>query len=371
MAGLYIHIPFCKSRCVYCAFYSTTRLNLCKRYVEALNKEMLLRKEETQQTISTIYLGGGTPSVLPMYLLKQLFIYINNVYKNRVGEPEVTLECNPDDVTDAFVEGLRQLPVNRISMGVQTFDNKRLTILRRRHKSEQVAKAVEKLRQAGIRNISIDLIYGFPCQTLNEWEDDLDKALKLNVEHISAYALSYEEGTPLWQMLQDRLVEELDEETQRQMYYRLIERLELNGFEHYEISNFAKPGFRSRHNSSYWNHTPYIGLGAGAHSYSNNRRTWNVADIDNYIDSIEHGMLPADGETLDLTTLYNEQVMINLRTSAGLNLDSLSPDNRDYCLGQAETFIKGKLLAQKANSLVLTSDGLFVSDMVIAHLMKA
>ena len=242
MAGLYIHIPFCKSRCIYCGFYSTVDLNLRQQYVDALCKEMTLRP--SSEPIKTIYLGGGTPSQLTISQLRQLFLYINKVYGN--DAEEITIEMNPDDVTMEYATILSQLGINRVSMGAQTFDNQRLRFLHRRHQAEQVQQAVNILRGAGIQNISIDLMYGFPNETLDDWKRDIDEALSLNVE-------------------------------ERAMYELLMDRLTEAGYEHYEISNFARPGYRSRHNSSYWHDVPYIGLGAAAHSYDLKSRSWNIA----------------------------------------------------------------------------------------------
>ena len=374
MAGIYIHIPFCKSRCVYCDFYSTTSLEQRQRYVDALCKEMEMwarsssLSEETGG-IKTVYLGGGTPSQLTVEQLRQIFLYIDKVYEV-MPSAEITIECNPDDVDDAFATALATLPVNRVSMGVQSFSDERLRFLRRRHNAGQVAAAVERLRKAGIGNISIDLIYGFPKETLEEWHADIAKALGLQVEHISAYALQYEEATPLGRMLQQGLVKEVDEELSRQMYYDLKDRLFEAGFEHYEISNFARPGFRSRHNSGYWNQTPYLGLGAAAHSYDGHKRQWNVADIQQYMKGIEWGTPFVESETLDDDTRYNELVMTALRTCEGLPLSALYGNYRDYCLRQARPFVEGQLLKIADDHMRLTREGLFVSDMVISDLMK-
>ena len=319
MAGIYIHIPFCKSRCIYCAFYSTTAFDLRQRYVDALCREMVRREERREERgerreelksrdderktrneekeIETIYLGGGTPSQLTPAQLRQIFIYINKVYNISPSSlllppsstKEITIECNPDDVTADFAEALRQLPVNRVSMGAQTFDDRRLQFLHRRHSAAQVATAVRRLRQAGIDNISIDLMYGFPGETLSDWQHDIDAALALDVEHISAYCLMIEEGTPLYKQMHkvhkvdsslcvvsDETTQRepspgcgnepspgcgnepspLSEELERQMYELLIDRLTAAGYEHYEISNFARAGRRSRHNSSYWTDVP-------------------------------------------------------------------------------------------------------------------
>ncbi len=369
MAGLYVHIPFCSSRCVYCGFYSTTSLSQRQRYVDALCHEMEMRGPE-QPSVATVYLGGGTPSQLSAPQLKQLFDAIYNIY-NVEEDAEVTLECNPDDVTDEFAGELPSLPVNRVSMGAQTFSDARLQFLHRRHSAGMVAEAVRRLRQAGIDNVSVDLMYGFPGETLTEWQQDIESALALNVEHLSAYALSYEEGTPLWQLLQRGLAEELDDELQRQMYYTLIDHLEAAGFEHYELSNFARQGRRSRHNSAYWNHTPYQGIGAAAHSLCGNRRQWNIDHLQHYMQAIEEGRVPAEEEVLDRDTLYNERVMTALRTRQGLPLQLLSDEERNYCLRVAAKYFDCGWLRRDADRLCLTRDGLFVSDRVMSDLMKA
>ena len=363
MAGIYIHIPFCRSRCIYCGFYSTTSLGLRQEYVDAVVKEIGDRSQESG--VRSIYLGGGTPSQLTIPQLKQifdaLFIY-NKVEKGA----EVTIEVNPDDVTAEFADAIQQLPVNRISMGAQTFDDARLRFLHRRHNAAQVQEAVSLLRSAGIRNISIDLMYGFPGESLADWEHDIDDALALEVEHLSAYCLTVEEGTELWRM-QETLP---DEETERAMYELLIDKLEAAGFEHYEISNFAKPGFRSRHNSSYWTGVPYIGIGAAAHSYDGQTRSWNIADIHQYIEGIEKGIRVFESETLDIDTRYNDMVTVALRTREGLDLTRLSEDYRDYCLKNAQRFLDDGLLRLSAEHLSFSRKGLFVSDMVMSELMK-
>lgn len=363
MAGLYIHIPFCESRCIYCSFYSTTSLKLRDDYVDALCKEMELRPIPSalgaRESIRTIYLGGGTPSQLTGSQLIRLFEAIRKNYlpdgfqdglsngfqngssdgfqdessdgfhdelpneqKVLCPKMEITMECNPDDVTEEFCETLQQLPINRVSMGAQTFSEHRLRFLHRRHNAAEVRTAIERLRRIGIRNISIDLMFGFPNETLTDWQSDIDAAIQLGVEHISAYSLMYEEGTALYRMLEQGKIEEIDEETSRQMYELLISRLTEAGYEHYEISNFARPGKRSRHNSSYWHEIPYIGIGAAAHSYKRRDkngendetgslsacspleaiRSWNVDDIREYISRINQGELPSESETLDLNT---------------------------------------------------------------------
>lgn len=366
MAGLYLHIPFCASRCIYCGFYSTVDFDLRQRYVDALCQEMTMRP--STEPIKTIYLGGGTPSQLTPAQLKQLFLYIYKVYPTDAVE-EVTLECNPDDVSEAFADAIAHLPINRVSMGVQTFDDARLRFLHRRHRAEQVELAVERLRHAGISNISIDLIYGFPDETLCDWNSDIRCAIDLHVKHLSAYALTYEEGTPLFAMKQRGDICEIDEELSLQMYQTLIDQLAEAGFEHYEISNFARPGCRSRHNSSYWQEVPYIGLGAAAHSFDITHRQWNVADIRQYIQSIETGVRPFEGETIDADTRYNDRITVALRTREGLNLNTLSAHHRQYCLHEAQPLLTDGLLMFDGEWLHLTRRGLFVSDMVMSSLM--
>lgn len=360
MAGLYIHIPFCKSRCIYCGFYSTVGLGLRQKYIDAVCQEMMLRG---RLEVDTIYLGGGTPSQLTGEQLQQLFLYINKVYGNHAQE--VTIECNPDDITDSFAATLAQLPITRISMGTQTLDDQRLRFLHRRHTAEQVPQAVQRLRNAGIRNISIDLMYGFPGETLNDWEHDIEQALSLDVEHLSAYCLMVEEGTPLYRMD----IETVDEETERQMYEMLMNKLKAAGYEHYEISNFARPGYRSRHNSNYWREVPYIGLGAAAHSYDLKSRQWNVSDIHQYMEAIEQGEVPCERELLDDDTRYNDRITVALRTCEGLDLETLPDKHRRYCLHEAQRFLDGGLLQLTNGHLVLTRQGLFVSDLIMSGLI--
>ena len=386
MAGIYIHIPFCKSRCIYCGFFSTTSLQQRQKYVDALCREMELHKRDCssqnkatvpsafcENQIDTIYLGGGTPSQLTTAQLQQLFDTLYNIYKVS-PTAEITMEMNPDDVTAEYAAVLQQLPINRVSMGAQTFDDQRLQFLHRRHTASQVPEAIRILRDAGIRNISVDLMYGFPGETLNDWKADIDAALALNVEHLSAYCLMIEEGTALFKLMnkeqKTKDFQICDEETERQMYYLLIDRLESAGFEHYEISNFAKPGFRSRHNNSYWTDVPYIGFGAAAHSYYSHQRRWNPANLSIYIKGIESGNLESESEPIDATTHYNDRVMLALRTCDGLDLSTLSDDDLRYLESVAKKYLDEGLLIISGNRLRLSKSSLFVSDMVISDLMR-
>ena len=407
MPGLYIHIPFCASRCIYCGFYSTTLLELQDRYVDALCGELDLRLTSLQLPLSTIYLGGGTPSQLSANNLHKLFDKLSHLFPLS-SLPEITMEVNPDDVTEQFTEMLQRLPVNRVSMGVQTFSNARLRFLHRRHTAEQIPTAIYRLRRAGVKNISIDLMFGFPGETMEEWREDIHHALELDVEHISAYSLMYEEGTPLYDMMVESresrvegplplapcslLLAPISEDTEREMYYELIDRLEVAGYEHYEISNFAKRtegrgSFRSRHNSSYWHDETYLGIGAAAHSYYAGRgsrvesgesrvesgetlyRSWNVADIRAYIENIERGVIPCEKEVINDDTHYNDIITTALRTREGVNLSSLQPKYRRYLLDNAQKALSNGLLTIDNEHIHLTRAGLFVSDDVMSDLI--
>lgn len=372
MAGIYIHIPFCKSRCIYCGFYSTTLLDLRKKYINAVCREMELRKNYIREPFSTIYLGGGTPSLLDEAELTKLFLYINNVY-DVDRNAEITMECNPDDITPEFTNKLSRLPINRISMGAQTFADSRLRLLHRRHNSDEVKHAVKLLREAGIKNISIDLMFGFPDESLSQWKEDISAALALNVEHISAYSLMYEEDTPLWKMLDTGKVKEIDEELSLTMFKELVCQLTDAGYEHYEISNFARLGYRSRHNSSYWHQVPYIGLGAAAHSFDLNSRQWNVADLKLYIEEINNGIIPMEREELDNDTTFNDIITTALRTSDGIDLNAmetrLGKRYRNTLISAAGKHIEQGLLEIRHDRLRLTAEGIFISDMVMSDLM--
>lgn len=375
--GIYIHIPFCKSRCIYCGFYSTTANELKERYVNALISEMRMRKDEfsslgtslSPSSTSTVYFGGGTPSSLSTDEIGRIVGALKSTFN---GTPsEVTLEMNPDDVTGDYVRAVRQLGINRISIGIQTFHDSRLRLIRRRHNAAQAEKAVRTIREEWIDNVSIDLMFGFPNQTLDEWIADIDRAMALRPTHISAYSLMYEEGTPLFRMLQRGEISPVDDETSLAMYSELIDRLTANGYEHYEISNFAIPRHRSIHNSSYWQDIPYLGFGAAAHSYNKDTRSWNIPDINKYIGSIERGVLPSESERIDADTHYNDLITTALRTKEGLSLAGLPQAYREYALENARKSMDERLLEVAGSHLRLTRKGLFVSDTVMSELIKA
>ena len=373
MAGIYIHIPFCKQRCSYCAFYSTTLYNIRERYVDALCKEIAMRKEYAGGTlIETIYLGGGTPSTLSMEQLKRICDTVYAAYQVSPA-PEVTIECNPDDLTPDFLAQLKVLPFNRISMGVQSFNDTQLKRLGRRHDAAKARQAVANARSAGYSNISIDLIFALPGSTIDEWEHDLESAIALRPDHLSAYNLTYEEGTPMHRALERGDFTELSEEENIAQFQKLISRLKEAGYRHYEISNFALPGRESRHNSSYWNDTPYIGCGAAAHSYNGTSRQWNIADIQEYIKGIENGNPVFEIEELTEEERYNDTILTRLRTAEGIPLawmkEKFSSRLYDYMLRCTGKEIALGYLKEENGHLSLTEKGIFISDAVIRELI--
>lgn len=374
MAGIYMHIPFCKTRCIYCDFYSTTRSDLQETFVEALCKELEMRRNYLKgEPVETIYLGGGTPSQLSPKDFEKIFATIQRVYGMEQCK-EITLEANPDDLRPEYLQALSTLPFNRISMGIQTFDDTMLTLLKRRHSASQAMQAVADCRRYGFNNISIDLIYGLPGESLPRWEKDLEQAISLEVEHISAYHLTYEEGTPLHTMLQKHRVEEVDEESSVRFFSTLMDKLKEAGYEHYEISNFCRPNKYSRHNTSYWQGIQYLGCGPSAHSFDGISREWNVSSLKEYIESIEKGERKYETEERDLHTRYNEFVITSIRTRWGISLDRLQEEYGkelfDYCMNLALPYLDSGKLEIEEKALRLTSDGIFISDSIMSDLLR-
>ena len=373
MAGIYIHIPFCKRRCIYCDFFSTTQSEKKAEYVHALVRELEIRKNYLDnEEIETIYLGGGTPSQLSQEELEEIFAYIYKVYKV-TPDAEITLEANPDDLTPEYVAMLRTLPFNRISMGIQTFQEETLKLLHRRHTAQQAIEAFKRCREAGFQNISIDLMYGLPGETLDTWGQDLQQAIDLHPEHISAYHLIYEEGTTLWNLREQNKVEEAEEELSLTLFKTLIERLTKAGYQHYEISNFCLPGLHSRHNSSYWTGKKYLGCGPSAHSFDGTSRQWNVSSLDKYLEGIRTDQLDFEIEELDLYTRYNDFVITSIRTCWGMPLSQLRTTYGEtlynYCLRMANPHIQQGVLGIKEDTLKLTSEGIFISDGIMSDLL--
>lgn len=373
MAGLYIHVPFCAKRCLYCDFFSNTEMKYKEPYVTALIRELEIRKDYIgNEPLETIYFGGGTPSQLQATDFKRIFDAIQRLFDTS-GCKEVTLEANPDDMTPEYVDGLRRFPFNRISMGVQSFKAEDLRFLNRRHDREQALRAVELCKENDLANISIDLIYGLPGQTLKEWESNLDMAIRLDIPHISAYHLIYEEGTALYKLKEAGKISPVEEEVSVSLFTSLIDRLTANGYLHYEISNFARPGMISRHNSSYWTGKKYLGAGPSAHSYNGESRQWNVSSLPAYIRGIESGSPEIEVEELDINTRYNDFIITGLRTMWGVNLTEIQGqfenDKLIYCQKQAAPYLKQGLLIEKDATLTLSRNGIFISDSIMSDLL--
>lgn len=374
MAGLYVHIPFCKSRCAYCNFFSTTSLDFIDRYVEALAKEIRLRKDYLpQNSLATLYFGGGTPSLLQSSHLKRIMDVITSCFTFEQN-PEITIEANPDDMKDNVIRQWGHLGFNRLSIGIQSFNDTLLRLVNRRHDASMAIEAVRLAQKSGFHNISIDLMYGLPGQTIDDWKADIHQALLLGVQHISAYGLSYEEGTPLYKRCQNNEIVPSDDELYNEMYDILCMELRQAGFERYEVSNFALPGYYSRHNSSYWYDIPYMGIGPAAHSYNGDSRQWNVEDLNAYLQAISAGEIPCEQEYIDSMTRYNEYVMLALRTSEGIDLSVMEQRFglliADYCRKQAQPYLSRNQLLMRGTKLVPTQQGIKLLNLMIEDLMQ-
>lgn len=373
MAGIYLHIPFCKTRCSYCDFYSTVNQSVADDFVATLCLEIERRATELQgEVIETVYFGGGTPSQLHPTHFEQIFKALFSVYDIEPGA-EITIEANPDDLSRNYLSQLRSLFVNRLSIGIQSFDETELVSLNRRHTVRQAVDAVNNAQALGFDNISIDLMYGLPSQTLRLWRKNLNRACRLGVQHISAYHLIYEEKTKLTRLLRKGKIDAVPEETGNRMFSMLMETLALAGFEHYEISNFAKNQLYSRHNTAYWQNRKYLGFGPAAHSYDGNSRSWNVSSVAQYVRKIRENRLNRRFEVLSVSEKYNEFILTGLRTKWGVNLIELGSkfgnEYQTYCLKMARPFIKNRLLKMEDDILKLTRDGIFISDGVMSELM--
>lgn len=373
MAGIYLHIPFCKTRCIYCDFYSTTRDDLKRRYVRALCQELRMRRNYLQgRSIHTVYFGGGTPSQLDEEDFRQIFHTLQATF-GLENTTEITLEANPDDLTETYINTLRRFPINRISIGIQTFDDVTLKALHRRHTAAQAIEAVSRCREAGFRNLSIDLIYGLPGETEEQWQYDLETAIRLCPEHISAYHLTYEKGTPLYQLLQNRQIHEVNEDDSLHFFTRLNRTLRQAGYIHYEISNFCQPGRQAQHNTAYWQGIPYLGCGPSAHSFDTHSREWNQPSLEAYINGMEQGERPYEQEPLSPDTRYNEYVMTGLRTMWGISMEKIQKDfglhRLRYLQEMARPHLQRGKLTENEGYLRLTEDGIFVSDDIISDLL--
>ena len=331
--------------------------------MEALLEEIRSRRDEAGEAIRTIYIGGGTPSTLEPEHIRQII--------DAIGAPEageITMELNPGDATEEYLQAVQEAGINRLSIGIQSFQDELLRLIGRRHNAVQAIEAVRMAQEAGFENLSIDLMYALPTQTMDQWKADIETALGLNVQHISSYGLMYEEGTAISEQRDVGAISAVDEDTENEMYDYLCERLKEAGFVHYEVSNFALPGMEAKHNSSYWNGTPYVGAGAGAHSYIRNTRSWNPDDLDTYIRGIKNGDLIRESETLTETDLYNERIMLGLRTNRGITINSDTVSRR-YLVGVSEYLKNGLLRQTEDGRIVATQKGLHILNRIIEDLM--
>lgn len=373
MSGVYIHIPYCSTRCIYCDFFTQVDMRQCTMYVKSVCDEAVLRKGFIgDELVQTIYFGGGTPSQLNEKELSDILDALLCTF-NVSPLAEITIEVNPDDLNDDYIAMLRSLRFNRISMGIQSFDDDILKFLRRRHDASKAKASVAQLQEHGFDNISIDLIYGIPGQTQEMWNSDLEEAMKLNIQHVSAYHLIYEEETPLSRLLEKREINPIDEDLSLAFLERLIDVLHDNGFVHYEISNFAKSGFYSKHNTSYWDGRKYLGLGTAAHSYNGKVRSYNISSIQKYIEGISAGEGYYEIETLDERTLYNEYILTRMRTMWGIDMGYIKNrfgDNRYlYCAKFMQPYLDGGFLKKQNEIVSLTRNGIFISDKIMSDLM--
>lgn len=373
MAGLYIHIPFCTKRCLYCDFFSNTEMKYKEPYLSAVIRELELRKDYLEgEPVETIYFGGGTPSQLQAADFSRIFEAIHRLFDVSPCA-EITLEANPDDMTPGYVAGLQTLPFNRVSMGVQSFKEEDLRFLNRRHNREQALLAVDLCKKNGLENISVDLIYGLPGQTLEEWKQNLDTVIRLDIPHISAYHLIYEEGTALYKLKEAGKITPVNEDLSVALFTSLIDQLTANGYLHYEISNFARPGMLSRHNSSYWIGKKYLGIGPSAHSYNGQNRQWNISSLPGYLQAINKGVPNIEIENLDINTRYNDFIITGLRTMWGIKFNEIQQqfgkDKLIYCQKQAAPYLKQGLLIEKDDTLTLSRNGIFISDSIMSDLL--
>lgn len=373
MAGLYIHIPFCTKRCLYCDFFSNTEMKYKEPYLSVVIRELELRKDYLEgEPVETIYFGGGTPSQLQAADFSRIFEAIHRLFDVSPCA-EITLEANPDDMTPEYVAGLQTLPFNRVSMGVQSFKEEDLRFLNRRHNREQALLAVDLCKKNGLENISVDLIYGLPGQTLEEWKQNLDTVIRLDIPHISAYHLIYEEGTALYKLKEAGKIIPVDEDLSVALFTSLIDQLTANGYLHYEISNFARPGMLSRHNSSYWIGKKYLGIGPSAHSYNGQNRQWNISSLPGYLQAIDKGVPDIEIEYLDINTRYNDFIITGLRTMWGIKFNEIQQqfgkDKLIYCQKQAAPYLKQGLLIEKDDTLTLSRNGIFISDSIMSDLL--
>ena len=373
MSGIYIHIPFCKQACHYCDFHFSTSLKKKDEMVQALAKEIRLRKAEfADETVETIYFGGGTPSILEVSDLRML---IDEIYTNYAvaEDPEITVEANPDDLSEARIIALSENKINRLSIGIQSFFKEDLKLMNRAHNAEEAKKCLE-IATKYFDNITADLIYGIPGLTNEKWLQNIQTLLDLKIPHISSYALTVEPKTALQKFIKQGTVPQPDDAVAHEQFLMLVDILEANGFVHYELSNFGKPGYFSKNNSAYWLGKKYLGIGPSAHSYDGTNRSWNIANNSLYLKSLAENKLPSEIETLTETDRYNEYIMTGLRTVWGVSLERIKTEFGEnmlqYLLQNAERYLKDEKLILENNILRTTKKGKFFCDGIASDLFR-
>lgn len=371
MAGIYLHIPFCKQACHYCDFHFSTSLKYKDDLLQALVKELHLQKDYLQgQTIETVYFGGGTPSILATEDINLLLDTITQLH-TVAANAEITLEANPDDLDKTKIQELRQTPVNRFSIGIQSFFDEDLQWMNRVHRAQEAEASIKRTQDAGFENITIDLIYGYPLLTDMKWKHNLNKVFELQVPHVSAYSMTVEPQTALASFIRNRKQPAMNEQQSAEQFTYLMEAMQTQGFEQYEISNFCKPGQYSKHNSNYWQGVSYLGIGPSAHSYNGAARQWNITNNAKYIESILSNKVPAEIEELTESNRLNEYIMTSLRTSWGLNLNALDKiaAGTVAVLNQAALpFFEKGWIVQNQNKITLTQTGKLYADHIAAGL---
>ncbi len=373
MSGIYIHIPFCRQKCYYCDFYKTVNTSLTSRFIKALKTETVQRKNYLgNELLETIYFGGGTPSVLTPIELKEILDSLSGEFEIST-DAEITFEANPDDLTVEYLKEILDFGINRLSIGIQSFDDKLLKAMNRRHNAGQAFKVIEDALTAGFKNISADLIYGLPGLTTQKWKESLSAIYNLPVQHLSAYHLTYHKGTPFYTWLKKGTLKSLDEAESIRQFEILLDTTEENGFEQYEISNFAKNNLYSKHNSSYWKNIKYLGLGPSAHSYNGDSRSWNIAHTEGYIKAIENSHTFSEQEILTENDKLNEYILTGIRTKWGISLkeieDEFGTERMESIHKLIKKFSKLNLIREENGIITLTRKGIFVSDDIMANLM--
>lgn len=373
MAGIYVHVPFCKVKCHYCDFHFSVQLKHREELIEAISKELLIRQKYIGDTnVATIYFGGGTPSVLELNLIQKVLQTIKDNF-NVDRDCEITMECNPDDLDEEKLKGLFNMGVNRLSIGIQSFDNEVLTFMNRAHNSTEAVNSVKLAKACGFKNITIDLIYGVPGTDLDLWKKQLDQMIELGVPHLSAYCLTIEANTVFgnWQK-NGKLKPYEDQESLKQFQY-LMDTMAKHGYEQYEISNFARPNFISKHNSAYWLGEKYLGVGPSAHSFNLAERSWNIANNPKYVQLINKGEEFNEQETLSTENQFNEYILTRLRTKWGINLsdmEAISVKMLEDALPVLKSYLAEGSLLEKDGVYTLTNQGKYIADGISADLFS-